>query len=995
MPVFIYSEQSSNPAENMDFAASTIEPDEVDDRLRDEVASRILQETIQAGTLLTTGNEDMADSESKVTQYTINVVPNPPVNFVGFQSTDLKDGFRFGTRIHRTNGASATIAVTDGTTNTGYRPIVDFNGQRIAEDYFAESDYSYYFTYNRNRGWFVVGSEVISSPGDANVQADWDQTNQSADSFIRNKPGNATTDDDGLMSSEDKTKLDTVEENAKDDQTPIEIRDSLTSLVGDQRLSALALKDLPSPGTPGGATEQRVLTPRTQANANSLNKVTVDNGEVFATEDKAIAGADAQATYEDYTNSLYDGAHFTAPDPTSASADHWYVNLSHHQPQKIVVDSTFNSKIWRDVTFAELGLSYIGDFPSDNAAKPHVTARLQVFINTDSDKLRQVATFTAPTERHIEYEYHRLAKADEVDALAIALEDQINTLEDRIDDAGDVEYSDIIRVLTSSEVTTNASGTIVLNPTPAVTAYADGMSFQFVPPVGSGSTFYVRVSGQPQRTIRLTNRALPGADAWGTNHPIIITYVSSLGAFISNVDPPITIPPATPEYDNSDNNRRLGLLERRTEDVEFIDYPGWADANDVTDTAFAISPVGVAVPRQALVNLPYAVTQTVSNAGEYNVVLRLAAGREVNQRQVASLGFTNPLRGDWVFTGLTEGAYSYYEWAGRVTLSSTQVLTAQVAAQVEHTLYDGTVSEAAIGRSFDNIRKDTVAPPIGDVIVYPNPLILLTGASNTWRSDIKVLAKVQVPISSSSTYDGVQVVFGGRTFTPSIAGRTFNVGDELDVSLVGIIGYETGDTTGGGNPVSHTYTFENIGNTGTGDGVPSYRVYALELRIMSGATIAYRRRTYVTAIHVDLSQAFSALHHTHTTSAPAAFSPTLVFSGNLADNQKLIFKDAGFNLPNDADWLMGALNIDKISETGTAHLVNEDFRVFRNPRSPLAGVPVNAAAVGDTVVDNNSIGFQANAINVTVYLGRTTTGRALYSASITSKGPNPLVIYKL
>lgn len=50
----------------------------------------------------------------------------------------------------------------------------------------------------------------IETGAEANVQSDWNQTDSSADDFIKNKPGVATQSTDGLMSSTDKTKLDGI-----------------------------------------------------------------------------------------------------------------------------------------------------------------------------------------------------------------------------------------------------------------------------------------------------------------------------------------------------------------------------------------------------------------------------------------------------------------------------------------------------------------------------------------------------------------------------------------------------------------------------------------------------------------------------------------------------------------------------------------------------------------------------------------------------------------
>ena len=63
--------------------------------------------------------------------------------------------------------------------------------------------------------------DTIEESAEANVQADWEQTSDSAESYIRNKPtiptipGAATTSTDGLMSSSDKTKLDGVASGAE------------------------------------------------------------------------------------------------------------------------------------------------------------------------------------------------------------------------------------------------------------------------------------------------------------------------------------------------------------------------------------------------------------------------------------------------------------------------------------------------------------------------------------------------------------------------------------------------------------------------------------------------------------------------------------------------------------------------------------------------------------------------------------------------------------
>ena len=55
----------------------------------------------------------------------------------------------------------------------------------------------------------------IEAGAEVNVQADWDESNTSADSYIKNKPSDATQSASGFMSAADKTKLDGIESGAE------------------------------------------------------------------------------------------------------------------------------------------------------------------------------------------------------------------------------------------------------------------------------------------------------------------------------------------------------------------------------------------------------------------------------------------------------------------------------------------------------------------------------------------------------------------------------------------------------------------------------------------------------------------------------------------------------------------------------------------------------------------------------------------------------------
>lgn len=55
----------------------------------------------------------------------------------------------------------------------------------------------------------------IEEGAEVNVQPDWNQTDTSADDYINNKPGNATTSTAGFMSASDKSKLNGIEAGAQ------------------------------------------------------------------------------------------------------------------------------------------------------------------------------------------------------------------------------------------------------------------------------------------------------------------------------------------------------------------------------------------------------------------------------------------------------------------------------------------------------------------------------------------------------------------------------------------------------------------------------------------------------------------------------------------------------------------------------------------------------------------------------------------------------------
>ena len=71
----------------------------------------------------------------------------------------------------------------------------------------------------------------IEAGAEVNVQPDWNQSDTSADDYIKNKPGNASSSTAGLMSAADKTKLDGVQAGAQVNRTYTAVTGKPTAAV--------------------------------------------------------------------------------------------------------------------------------------------------------------------------------------------------------------------------------------------------------------------------------------------------------------------------------------------------------------------------------------------------------------------------------------------------------------------------------------------------------------------------------------------------------------------------------------------------------------------------------------------------------------------------------------------------------------------------------------------------------------------------------------------
>ena len=173
----------------------------------------------------------------------------------------------------------------------------------------------------------------IAAGAEVNVQSDWNAS--TGDAFIRNKPTIPTprtnAEIDGRIISTARTgntsrwaklklpadtiytatqrfttallaKLNGIENNAKDDQSPTEIRDALAGLSGNARLAASAIRDLP---TGGGSTVRSFIV----------------NVRPSATVSQTTASANTYVAYETL---------MTAPAITAAQAGNVEIGVHIH-----------------------------------------------------------------------------------------------------------------------------------------------------------------------------------------------------------------------------------------------------------------------------------------------------------------------------------------------------------------------------------------------------------------------------------------------------------------------------------------------------------------------------------------------------------------------------------------------------------------------------------------------------------------------------------------
>ena len=165
--------------------------------------------------------------------------------------------------------------------------------------------------------------------------------------------------------------------------------------------------------------EQRVVTPRPAASADTVDKLVLDDGHGWLTKATHIARVPGQGNFADYPLAgSYRGVQISEPDPSGITVGSWQFNPDSRTPRIVAAaPPPVNSRFWRDATWSELGVVFIGSHPSDAEALPRVTANGQVYFNFQANALRRVSGFVAAQDAHDVYNYERLVEDGDLDEL--------------------------------------------------------------------------------------------------------------------------------------------------------------------------------------------------------------------------------------------------------------------------------------------------------------------------------------------------------------------------------------------------------------------------------------------------------------------------------------------------------------------------------------------------------------------------------------------------
>lgn len=141
----------------------------------------------------------------------------------------------------------------------------------------------------------------IATGAEVNVQSDWSQSDSSADDYIKNKPGNASTSTAGLMSAADKSKLDGIATGAEVNQNAFSnVKVGSTTLSADSKTDTL--------GISGG--NHIVILPVASEDSLSIatdleNATTSAAGLMSASDKTKLNGIQAGANNYSLTKTIY------------------------------------------------------------------------------------------------------------------------------------------------------------------------------------------------------------------------------------------------------------------------------------------------------------------------------------------------------------------------------------------------------------------------------------------------------------------------------------------------------------------------------------------------------------------------------------------------------------------------------------------------------------------------------------------------------------------
>ena len=596
----------------------------------------------------------------------------------------------------------------------------------------------------------------VAAGAEVNVQADWDETDTNSDAHILNKPtipvvpGLATTAADGLMAGADKAKLDGIEANAKDDQTASELRDNLQTLTGDDRLNASAIRNLPAgeenvqadwsvsdamsdafiknkpaiPVVPGVATtdanglmasadkskldgiaagaEVNVQPDWNEADTNSdayiQNKPTIT-----AVPGKATTSADGLMASED--KSKLDGIAAGAEVNVQADWDETDTNSDAHILNKPAIPvvpgkaTTTADGLMAKEDKAKLdGVeANAKDDQTANEIKSlyESNANTNVFTDTEQSKLSNIEPDATAdqTASEIKFAYE---SNNNTNAFTDSEKSKLAGLDAN---AAPDQTASEIKSLYESNPNTNAFtdadnvklGGIEDNATGDQTASEIKSLYE------SNSNTNAFTDGEKAKLTGIENNAT--ADQTAAE---LVTSLESLSGD-SRLDSSAIKNLSGDSYDHTANERRLAILEQKTSELDVRDHDSWVDTTQVANAAMFAQLSDIETTPEIIVGFSWALSQTITTAGNYSIFLRLAVGTDVNYRQVAhenAAGVAQPdLHGNWV-TLLTQGGFNYYywqqplvggTWQGFISLALNDALRVQSTQTATHTEYYGEV----------------------------------------------------------------------------------------------------------------------------------------------------------------------------------------------------------------------------------------------------------------------------------------------------------------